>query len=176
LIRDKLLLDLDGVLVDLVLGISNALGKAWPYNDPKYFGEPHLNKVFDIDVLWDKLSPEFWANLPWSFDGSEILAYCEKRYEPKNICILTAPANEASAIGKMRWMERHLPYYHSRRQYFIGWQKDFMAEPRATLIDDTSDNTDLFSLRGGKAILVPRPWNRLHASKLTVVQTLEKFL
>jgi 5'(3')-deoxyribonucleotidase len=83
------------------------------------------------------------------------------------ICILTGPTKDPECLaGKYEWITTVLPPY-LHRQYLIGPRKQFCAHPEALLIDDSDDNVKAFRGAGGHAILVPRPWNSLHALNTT---------
>lgn len=155
----KILLDLDGVLVDLVKGLCDFVDKKlekipWPpgsYNCFKHIG-------IDPEEFWTKQStPEFWANLPWMPDGKDIVNFLERKFGSKNICLLTSPGNAESVTGKIQWIEKHLPQY--KRRYLIGPEKHFCSHSNSLLIDDCNENVVKFRQEGGDAILVPRLWN-----------------
>lgn len=161
----KILLDLDGVLVDLVKGLSQVHQRPCPY-EAGARGEYEVWKLYGM--LWHELwmpchNESFWAHLPWTVDGKEILQLLESKFKPENICILTRPIpSGACMVGKMMWIERNLPDYFDNERYLIGGAKHFLASPSKLLIDDYDRNFDMFLQGGGKAILLPRPWNRNH--------------
>lgn len=159
----KVLLDLDGVLVDFVKGVCKLHGKEDPYTDEKNHGVWNLETIFGIELtqFWKGMEHDFWYNLPAMQDAFEILEAVESVVPPADICILSSPSlNPGSATGKIAWIERYLPAY--RRRFLLGPKKDFCANPRHVLIDDYDANVAKFAKAGGKTILVPRPWNSLH--------------
>jgi hypothetical protein len=62
--------------------------------------------------------------------------------------------------GKKQWIRRYLPE-EMWNNYLIGPPKHLCASPDALLIDDVEENVDKFRAYGGRAVLFPRPWNRL---------------
>lgn len=158
----KLLLDMDGVLTDMLKPIQDLydLGP-WPPGSGHEIQQvyPQLQDM-SASKFWQSFDNEdFWANLPWHDDGKIILNLCEKHFPKINLC--TSPTlNPHCASGKVRWIQENLPAY--RRKYFIGPKKWHLASPDHCLIDDREINVEKFRAAGGTAILVPRPWNPLH--------------
>ncbi len=153
----KVVLDLDGVLVDLIGGMEEHFDikiKEWPE------GETSFEKVFNMTPkqLWGNLGFEFWSNLKWNFDGQYILTKLIMTFGEKNIVICTSPTlHPQAAAGKMAWIQKQMPDFS--RRFMIGSAKEFLAHDRAILVDDFDYNVDKFREHGGHAILVPRPWN-----------------
>jgi 5'(3')-deoxyribonucleotidase len=163
---DRILLDMDGVLVDF-------LGGCKKFHHKEYKGHPHepdkqteqtswnIEPVFQMPAkeIWDPLGFEFWSNLepqPWM---QEIVTLLEDRFGDKNICLLTAPIETYGAIdGKRAWIRKHLPQF--RRRYLVGPAKEFCASNRHALVDDHSTNIEAFKDAGGHTFLFPAPWNR----------------
>ncbi|MGD9726515.1 MAG: hypothetical protein AB7L09_00585 [Nitrospira sp.] len=162
---DRVLLDLDGVLVDFLGGACRLHNK--PYN-----GYPHdpatqiEQRPWDIEPLfemtapqvWDPMGREFWANLeplPHCHEYVEILS---RKFGEENICILTSPIRTDGCIdGKMDWIRRHLPQFS--RRFLVGPAKQFCASPRHVLVDDHAKNIEAFRDAGGHVFMVPAPWN-----------------
>jgi 5'(3')-deoxyribonucleotidase len=162
---DRVLLDMDGVLVDMVGGVCDRFGWTYPvslsdHTDRTEQINYYLHEVFNTtrDEIWPKLGRAFWANLeplPWMKDIVKIL---EDRFG-ENICLLTHPVDTDGAIdGKRDWIKRHLPQFNYRQQ--IGTAKDFCASPRHVLIDDHEENCKKFRAEHGHTFLFPAPWNR----------------
>lgn len=157
----RVLLDLDGVLVDFVGGICKAHNVDVPYLD----GQENTYYIEDLLGLskkqfWEPANDaRFWENLEWTPDGKYILESILRVFPSHSICILSSPslAPEAAA-GKMYWIQREVPDFS--RRFLIGPAKEFCAHNGAFLIDDSDHNVDLFKETGGDGILVPRLWNR----------------
>lgn len=93
----------------------------------------------------------------------------ERRFGPRNIVVCTSvPLDSEAASGKLKWIQREIPEYS--RRYLLGPAKEFCAP--GLMIDDSDFNVDNFELAGGKAVLVPRPWNSLHFTN--TLETLQK--
>jgi len=158
-------LDMDGVLVNFVEGTYRAFGKKYHYDDLlrsmrwNYFEDWGLD-FQEVDAV---CTTDFWAGLRWMHDGREIISMLEEKFGKKNIFLLTAPMpNPGSGTGKIQWVKRHLPEY-SNRLIISSAPKCLFARPNTLLVDDKDSNVDDFwRYGGGKAILVPRPWNELH--------------
>jgi len=164
----KVLLDMDGVLVDFVGGVWKHWGFTHEYPKGDYDIIKATGLLMSPEQFWGNLSgDDFWANLEWMPDGKEILAAIESLVPQKDICLLTSPilAPECSS-GKHRWITHNAPAY--KRQFLIGSAKEFCAGPDRILIDDSQSNCEKFVDAGGKAILVPRPWNPKWETKSAV--------
>ena len=160
----KFFLDMDGVIVGFLEGCAELFNspldihKDWPkgcWGDDKI-----MEKFFGCsgNEFWNQLRTDyFWANLPWSFDGLEIISIL---YQHKPI-ILTSPIN-GGADGKISWIKNQLPDYHKDGRYMIGSGKHYIATNNYVLIDDHDDNIQAWEKAGGVGILYPRPWNSLH--------------
>ena len=114
------------------------------------------------DEFWKPLSNhKFWANLNWTEDGKELLAFVEKEFGASNVYVLSKPCDAPeSASGKLEWIQRNMPFYSKR--YLLGPAKEFAAHAGAVLIDDNDANINAWRKRGGIGVLVPRPWNTAH--------------
>ena len=151
----KVVLDLDGVLVDMVRGMEERYDckiKEWPVGQ--------LEKAFNMTAkqFWGNLDSDFWIKLKWCADGQSILTKLVMAFGEENIVICTSPTlHPQAAFGKMAWIQNHLPEFS--RRFLIGPAKEFLAHDRSILVDDFDYNVDKFREHGGHAILVPRPWN-----------------
>jgi len=163
-------LDVDGVLADFPAAAFKHHG--FPENT---YDQPHAKGIWDIELVvnwasgdfWSPLANhEFWANIPPMPDAFKILQLLERRFGD-NIVLLTAhskfttePNNHHFSSGRHAWINRYLPEY--RDKFFIGRQKWRLAHPNAVLFDDKDENIHAFKKAGGKAITVPRAWNRMY--------------
>lgn len=156
-------IDLDGVLSDFTAGIHTAMGveydeAKWPYSRVwDWFGEC----PFTSAQANRKCTARFWANLPWTKDGPDILGMIQKYLLPTDCAILTRPMeNLGSYTGKAQWVNKHIPELkHRLIPTWVG--KEDLAHSLALLIDDRPESVEAFREAGGSAILVPRPWNSL---------------
>ena len=100
----------------------------------------------------------FWAYVEWTLVGKELLAGLERLFHGE-VVLMTSPCDtEGSVSGKVEWIRRELPAYS--RRFFVGPCKHAAAGPGKVLIDDHDANVDMFKSHGGRAVLVPRPWNQ----------------
>lgn len=122
---------------------------------------------FDVKSFWSMIPRSFWATCPPSEEMSWLLEQCVALVGEDNVCFLTGPTKDPDCLaGKLEWIWRFAPKF-MHRQYLIGPRKQFCAQHEALLIDDSDANVDTFRAWGGQAILVPRPWNTLHAINTT---------
>jgi 5'(3')-deoxyribonucleotidase len=127
------------------------------YTAYKYFGGKLSEEGF-----WDALTRECWASCPISEECGPILDRAVRLVGQKNVCLLSAPPRGADQLaGKLEWIQRHMPKW-LHRQYLFGPRKHYCARPDHLLIDDADHNVNDFIKAGGRAILVPRPWNSSH--------------
>ncbi len=160
----RLFLDMDGVLVDYYAGVCEAHGhKPWPYfcrvGDWNFYdGDPmHLNS----QIVAPKMGRDFYATLPWMRDGKAILAAAEKAVGAENVFLLSSPwSTPGCDEGKRLWVRVNAPAYAPRT--LIGACKEACAFRGGILFDDSDANCKLFVKWGGRARVVPRPWNSRH--------------
>ena len=155
-----ILLDNDGVMCDLHTPLMNI--HRFKMQDWK----PGVCSIEEVTGLTAKAvwnHPEvthkdFWASLPKTPWADDLLALLRRR--TSEICFLTKPVlDPGCAAGKMRWFKKHYPGV----KFLIGTSKKFCAGPGKILIDDSEENVDEFNEYGGRGILFPRVWNKLHS-------------
>jgi 5'(3')-deoxyribonucleotidase len=167
-------LDMDGVIADFDAGWRRRLGAVagmQPFIDrydrlyegrkrPWRFWEQLSMTDFQF---WSQLEDrEFWAGLPWTGDGREIYSALCDLFGESNIWLLTAPIPDPECYaGKFEWVRRHLPNMKDR--LITTGHKRLLARPDRLLVDDSDDHTVQWSIAGGRAVRIPRPWNSLHA-------------
>ena len=159
----KILLDMDGFLVDFVGGVCRWHTVPNPYDNPKNHGIYDIEKVIGIHgaEFWNPLGEEFWATLEPMPQMLEIIDIFTRLYGQDNLCLLTQPILTPGCIdGKMRWIKKYLPAF--RRRFLIGPAKEFCAHADSILFDDSERNISKFEAAGGNALLVPGLWNRKH--------------
>lgn len=159
----KLVLDQDGLLTDFVKSICRLHNRLDPYVDSKNFGLFDMDKIWNIPTteFWSRCNYDFWRTMDWMPDGKELLTLIESLIEPPDIRIVTAPCKTAGCReGKIDWVKEHMPEYSDR--FIVDKDKAYYASPNHLLIDDRDSNIDKFHDAGGKAFLVPRPWNSAH--------------
>jgi hypothetical protein len=166
--------DMDGVLVDLVGGVNEALYSDPPQDasdnykkiqikaravlDNQTLSSEHLDKThklfkketrnFLYRVLMD--NRRFWMGLKWLPGGKELWEYIEK-YDP---IILSKPTDLQAVIGKKKWVKDNIGLPKERVQ--IRYDKSPYASyngKTGILIDDFESNIDKFQVAGGRTIL-----------------------
>ncbi len=172
---ERIFLDLDDVCNSFTMASLEAVGcPVGPYDHHLY----PVDCGFDITAaantilgatdnrpqgwFWKQLSTAHWASIPTSKELHWLLELCEDVVGRKNICILTAtpPCTDSGGVAsaKIEWIRGFLPkWLHD--QFLIGPTKHFCAGSSSLLIDDSDRNVSQWTLHGGLAILMPRPWN-----------------
>ena len=146
-----ILLDMDGVICDLIGGLNKRFGITDPYLDPSNFGKYEWGEIVGINP-WADLDESFWENLPETAEFSAIMELVAGH----DVTICTRSIGHLSCkFGKLRWLERRglLENVIFTRN---KWRFDSNG---SVLIDDHDEQIDSFL---GYTVAVPRPWNRHH--------------
>jgi hypothetical protein len=159
-------LDLDGVVADFHRGWIALHDVPLAYSDLTYDFPTQVGlPTFDNPHFWAVLTYDFWVGLAMTPDADEILKIIEAHFPADQVVVLSrvhdsgdSKVAAASAAGKIAWIGKHMPKYRDR--YFVGCPKWAAAGPGKVLVDDLELSVDPFVEAGGRAILVPRPWNR----------------
>lgn len=163
-------LDLDGVLVDFIGGIHKKLGIEFSYDKwPYKFGPEGWNFHNHLGLSFEHMSElcdlKFWEDLSWMEDGADIYHTVCDFFSRDEITLLTMPMpNAMSASGKVLWVHKNLWGFRNRLMITTEKKHVLARTPDSILIDDNQGNVDEWCKAGGEAILVPRPWNRLHGA------------
>ena len=167
----KCLMDMDGVLTDLVSRMNEFHDLPNPYDNKDCQGifrleHAHQRNLGRLVNIWDDLGISFWEGLEWMPDGQAILQLAEDYFGKRNVCILSSPMKASTGgadciVGKLQWLTNNTPDYD--RRYMLGSAKQFCANPEHVLIDDRDSNVNTFRKHGGQAFLVPRLWNSRYA-------------
>lgn len=164
-------LDMDGIITNFNKAICEKFDLPYPPQVYYFFPEirPQVNDFCDRS---------FWQNLEWMGDGRDILKAITDMFEPEKIYLLTKMMpNIETASGKMAWIKNNLPLYSDQVILMtLGVPKSLLAQPDTLLIEDCDKYVDEFREAGGKALLVPRPWNRLHRQAHRTSQYVKEFL
>lgn len=148
--------DIDGVLADFVRGALAFHGVAIPIENVRWDFDKQIG--ITPQQFWDPLGRDFWATLPTLADGFALLRTVENMVGEARIGLLTAAAGTPGCIdGKRDWVKKYLPQYLPRM--YTGTRKDLLASRTKLLIDDRDENCRDFQTGGGRAVLIPRPWN-----------------
>lgn len=160
----KILLDMDGVIVDFFGGVCELFGKnkfseygklnaqngwefykQWGATDSDFWGMIDMKG----EEFWTSLKPERWAKQ--FYEGLTALA-------PVYFCSSGA-INPVAWSGKIRWIRSWLrqPRFNN---VVLTAHKELLALPTNCLVDDHIENVRKFREGGGRAILFPRNWNQ----------------
>ena len=178
-------LDMDGVLVNFLGGLHKSLNipysyENYPYEKGKWNMFTDIKGFDDIPATFkecnDCCTTSFWRHLDWMHDGRDILRTILGTLGLEKVYFLTMPMpNLESASGKMIWVNDNLSIY-LKRTIITQAPKHLLARPNTLLIDDKDENVDGFCEAGGKALLVPRPWNRAHLQANRTAEVVKEFL
>lgn len=120
------------------------------------------NEKEDLAQFWDSIPRQVWSNAALAPEFQELLDWCMRHADYEGVPIATTPTKCAECMaGKYEWIERHMPR-SMQRSYAITPRKWWLRRPDTLLLDDMESNCKKFEAGPfpGRAILVPRPWNR----------------
>lgn len=156
--KNVVLLDVDGVLANWVLGIiethrldiTHDQYESWDY---------HKSIGMTDDQLWAPTNTgNWWLDLPIYPWAKTMLESIEAHWD---VVFCTSPNLDASCPSqKVAWLRKHGLLHPRKNNYQIGPRKELNARSGAVLIDDSESNVTNFVNNGGRAILFPQPWNR----------------
>lgn len=171
---NRIAIDLDDTISAFTLHVLQRLGcPVGPLDFDKYpieygfdiigaWAEFTGNDRPPVPMWWEWVSRRTWEEAPksnefWLLDrAAEIVGR-------ENVLIATSPVKSADChYAKYQWIVNNCPEW-IHRQYAITPRKKWLAQPGTLLIDDSDKNIEDFDSLGGKGLLVPRPWNKLHA-------------
>lgn len=166
-----ILLDMDGVLADLVPAVLKAYDVPYQYREwPSdchglYAVCKKLKETFNVpmDEFWTNLSADFWWLLPKTEYCDQIVQKAVDLAGLYNVHFCTYAVTPQSAEGKMRWIESNYPGMADR--LILTKHKWVLAKPDYILVDDRCQSCREFRQHGGEAVIVPRPWNELRSLK-----------
>ena len=134
---DTIYLDMDGVLVDFRQGCQE------------------LDAIEGYKVDWAKVHSagiDFWANLPWTFEGERFYKWLEKFCDEEGIdlCILSQVNYDDGVNGKIEWLMANTKV-PNKNIYIVknGKAKAKYANEHSLLIDDFGKNIEHFIMAGG---------------------------
>lgn len=172
----KIMLDMDGVIVDFLGGAARAHNRPLPYSNPKWYGEWNTEKGWGItsEQFWKPINedPNFWEHLEKTPEADQIVFACTNVVGMHNIAILTSPDRSSNCFtGKVKWMKKNYPQLEGRM--IFSRAKEFMSSPQRILVDDKDSNIENFRKEGGHGVLVPRVWNSDYKNSDKVLMSIE---
>jgi hypothetical protein len=168
---NQILVDLDDVCNHFTMtALSMLLGRqveesefpVWVgYDLTAAYNVLNLGEDVTVDEFWPMVTPDIWSYMPRREDTDWLLDLCAECVGRENVLICTKSlGHPMHFVGKIQWMYDNLPNW-IQGQYSITPLKHAYARHDVMLIDDCAGNVDKFTdTRNGRAILVPRPWNR----------------
>jgi 5'(3')-deoxyribonucleotidase len=146
--RPTIYCDMDGVLVDLIGGMSKIL------NIPNLSQKNFDSIINPIKPKIDEDHPDLFAKLPWMPDGKTLWKYISK-YKVEILSAHTTTWQPKSKSGKIKWIENNLrPKPHFSNIVLRTQKKDYAKTDGVPniLIDDWSKNIKEWQSAGGIAI------------------------
>ncbi len=152
----RFLVDMDGVVVDFINPFFRKLGVKMPEHWPD--GEYSPEKLFDLteEQVWNGIGELWWRQLPKTEEADEIIFHLHTYTD--QVYFVTRPQRWAGATAKIKWISDFYPGMANR--FILTPHRELLANDDTILIDDQSNNIDLFNAHGGRGILMPRYWNR----------------
>ena len=166
----RIMLDMDGVLVNFMEGIKSIYGyddyeipdhtyqiHLWTFyaeGNPFKISKKELREIFDY-------SSEFWVKLPEYSWSKELIKKCFNLVGPENVFILSAPSRGESCKGKFNWIEKNYPEMGDR---YVLTPHKYLCAQDSVLIDDSDWKIDSFVEAGGHGIVFPQEWNSQHGN------------
>lgn len=155
----KVRLDMDGCIADFTGHAFAAHGKPVP-DRPEW----EMGQSFGITLaeFQEPMTFDFWATIPWTPEGKDLLAGLEAIFGREVIRLVTSPFTGGPPgcwEGKHAWLLREAPFY-AERMHMTHCKGDYAGRSHL-LIDDKDANIDAFTKNGGFALTIPRSWNRL---------------
>ena len=94
---------------------------------------------------------EFWSTMEWQPGGNELVEFVKTLNVP--IEILTAGSGDSASNGKQKWLANNELGDYKFNITNIGKEKHIFADDGYLLIDDLSENIELFVEAGGLGVI-----------------------
>jgi len=169
--KPRIFLDIDGVVCDFIRPAFafHGCGEHFVYPDVGWDCVKACNILrarrrmpeLSGNEFWNAFDYDFWANLPLFPRACEFVKFLGAHSDLYFATSVTL--NPMYTAGRVAWIQKHFPTMN--RRFFIGAKKALFAQPGSILIDDCDANCEAFEAHGGKAILMPRPWNKGRRNK-----------
>lgn len=156
----KVMLDMDGVLVNFIQGAISIHGKPLKHDEVDTW---NFHKKFWQMSSADFFKPmefDFWTQLErydWAY---HVTTAINDVVTDNETFYCTSPSDNKGCIdGKKFWLRTYGFHGDNHEQFIPIRRKDLLAGPDVLLIDDSDHNVAAFRNAGGMAILFPQPWN-----------------
>ena len=147
--KGEIYCDMDGVLADIIAGISSM------YNI-KNLSNKNFDTVLDpLKPRIDKEHPHLFTELPWTSDGKILWAYISK-FNPNILSAHTRTWNPNSKEDKIKWINAHIRPLPQNNHVVLRAEKQKYAKKNGVpniLIDDWKKNIAEWEAAGGIGIL-----------------------
>ena len=115
----KIFLDMDGVLTDFnncAMDFFDIKKRDGIITAGSWDSVPNMCQYLGISgrEFWDSLTVDFWREMRKMPEADIILDFLSPWED--QLCLLTTPANGASAHGKIDWIKMNLPNFWKRRR------------------------------------------------------------
>ena len=142
----RIFIDMDGVLVDFLAGVSDMLGRPLTSDDYGH-SEYHERK----EELTNK---RLFRNLPPMVDYHELIGYVKHTGLPWEILTAAGAINRNIVVyDKNEWIKQYVDPYVVVTCTYSGTQKAVFASKGNVLIDDRPKNIEAWEAAGGIGIL-----------------------
>lgn len=154
----RIFIDMDGVLVDFIKGVSEMIGKPLTADDAG-----HTEYDERKQELTDK---RLFRNLPPMVDYHELIGYVKHTGLPWEILTAAGKVNRQTVVwDKNEWIKQYVDPFVVTTCTYTGTQKAAFAEKGNVLIDDRQKNIDAFNEAGGIGILHTSAANTINQLK-----------
>lgn len=161
--QKRCLIDVDCVVADLISHACKHHEHDNVFDDVSKRGTHNVHELLGLtnEQYWDTLDYDFWSTIPKLDHADRLINLVESLVGLKNMCFLTSPTrNDVCSAGKHKWIKINYP--RMQRRFLIGPAKNFCANPRHVLIDDSEKHIKDFIREGGIGYLFPYHTNGRH--------------
>ena len=142
----RIFIDMDGVLVDFLAGVSDMLGRPLTSDD---YGHSEYDERKE-----ELTNKRLFRNLPPMVDYHELIGYVKHTGLPWEILTAAGAINRNIVVyDKNEWIKQYVDPYVVVTCTYSGTQKAVFATKGNVLIDDRQENIDAWESEGGIGIL-----------------------